>query len=80
MNKRGDFMTVCLVMVYICGTSTVLAGLLLQPRFLTKKANERCIAYGGSVDSCEAKVAAMTTAEKKEYIRDTVEHPQPPNE
>lgn len=77
MNRRADAVTIALAIIYTVWGSAIVGGILLTPKHIVNKANERCIAYGGTADVCKAQVDAMTQAERKAYIRDTVEHPQP---
>jgi len=79
-NKRGDAVTIALAIIYAGWGSAVLGAIMLQPKHIIRKANERCIAYGGAADVCKVQVDAMTQAQRKEFIRDTMAHPQPMNE
>jgi len=50
----------------------------MTPGFRTQKAIDTCIYRGdGDLATCTQKAKGMTTSQKKAYVRDTIEHPQP---
>ena len=67
MNKRG--VAVGVIFVYILGSMFV-AAMLLRPKHIVRRANERCVSLGQSADVCKGIVDAMSQAERIEYIRD----------
>ena len=72
-NKRGLF---GLDDWFVIGAiATIVAAVILTPKHRVREAIKRCEVNGGI--SCKATVDAMSVAQVKEYIRDTVANPQP---
>ena len=77
MSRKGTAALAGLYVIYALWGTTIAAGILLRPKHIVRKANERCIAYGGSADICKGYVEEMSQKERINYIRDTVARPQP---
>lgn len=78
MNRKG---VISLGLLFVIGLVAMSgAAFVLTPNQITRKANDKCIRGGGSAGACKSTVDNMTPAQAKEYIRDTVAHPQPMDE